>query len=109
MSLTHRLLRTPTLQDVAFAVAWLLSVVLLLPTQLASMILFDSTGLDVPTPDLAFMAVVPALALALLPTFAAHHIYTRRITFATGAVAFATFVLVAAYTMHFFGTCGPGC
>ena len=109
MALKRPAVRTPVPGDLPYALAWLLSVLLLIPTQLASLILFDSTGLDVPTPYPVFMAVVPAIALALLPTLAARYLYTRRSTRITAAVAFVAFALAAAYTMQFYGTCGPGC
>ena len=109
MTLQRPAVRTPTRYDLPYALAWLLALVLLVPTQLASLILFDSTGLDVATPDLVFMAVVPAVALALLPTLVARRRHARRSTRITAVVAFAAFALVAAYTTQFFGTCGPGC
>ena len=97
------------LGDLAFALTTLLALVLLVPAQLASMILFDSTGLDVLVPDFVFMAVVPALAVALLPAIAAWRLYSPRTTRATAAVAFLAAALVAAYTTQFYGMCGPGC
>lgn len=109
MSLQSPTLASLDLHDAGFALAWLLALVLLIPVQLTSMILFDSTGLDTVAPDLVFMAVVPAVVLALLPALVARRLYTRRTTRATAAVAVAAFALVAAYTMGFYGMCGPGC
>lgn len=96
-------------RDLGFLVAWLLALALLVPAQLASLILFDSTGLDVFTPDLVFTAVVPALALASLPTVVARRFYPRRTVLATVVVSSAVFALLAAYAMGFYGMCGPGC
>ena len=110
MSLKRPPLRSPTRHDLPYALAWLLAVALLVPVQLASLILFDSTGLDVHTPYPVFMAVVPALALAVLPTAVAHRKYGPRGTRVTAAVSFAAFALLTVYTMDFYGTCGgPGC
>lgn len=106
----HRTLSDLGLGDLGFALAALLALVLLVPTQLASMILFDSTGLDVLVPDVVFMVVVPAAAVALVPSLAAHRLYARRTARTTAAVAFVAAAIVAAYTMQFYGMCGgPGC
>lgn len=97
------------LGDLGFALAAILALVLLVPAQLASLILFDATGLDVLVPDFVFMTVVPALAVACLPTVAAWRLYSPRTARTTAAVAFVATALVAAYTTQFYGMCGPGC
>ena len=105
----HRALTGLELVDLGFVLAALFTLVLLVPTQLASMILFDSTGLDVLVPDVVFMAVVPALAVAPLPTLVAGRLSSRRTTRATAVVAVVAAAIAAAYTTQFYGTCGPGC
>lgn len=98
------------LEDLGFVLAALLALVLLVPAQLASIILFDSTGLDVLAPDMVFVAVVPALAVAAFPTLVARRLYSGRTTRATAAVAFAASALLATYAGQFYGMCGgPGC
>lgn len=96
-------------RDIVFAVGWVLAAIFFIPVQIAAMILFDSTGVDTLVPDLFFMAVVPAIVLALIPTLIARSHYTRRMTRGTAVIAFAVFTLIAAYTMQFYGMCGPGC
>lgn len=96
-------------QDAGYALVWDLTVVLLVPIQLASLILFDSTGLDAVVPDLLFAAVGPGVALAATPTVVARHRYSPLATRATAGVAVGAFYLAAAYAMQFYGMCGPGC
>lgn len=108
--MSPRSLRRPTRRDAGFAVAWLLAVVLLVPVQLASMILFDATGLDVHAPDLVFVAGVPALVLAPLPGLAARRLYGRRSGRTAVVVAVAAVAVASAYLSRFYGVCGgPGC
>jgi hypothetical protein len=92
-----------------FALAWLLAGVLTVPVQLASIVAFDATGLDGAVPDPVFVVVVPALVLAGVPTGVARRVYGRRVAGVTAVVAIALLVLVTAYTMQFYGMCGPGC
>ncbi|HKJ58219.1 MAG TPA: hypothetical protein VKA37_03245 [Halobacteriales archaeon] len=105
----HRTLTGLELVDLGIVLTALLALVLLVPTQLGSLILFDSTGLDVLVPDVVFMTVVPALAVALLPTVAARRLYPPRATRAVATIAFVAAAIVAAYTSQFYGMCGPGC
>ncbi|MEA1930956.1 MAG: hypothetical protein U9O06_05340 [Euryarchaeota archaeon] len=109
MTLQQFLTREFNLQNAGFSLAWILTLVLLLPVQLASIILFDSTGLDTIAPDLVFTVAVPAIVLTLPPTVIADRLYTPRATHATAAVAFVAFGLIAAYTVQFYGMCGLGC
>lgn len=109
MTLQRFLIREFNLQDAGFSLAWILALVLLLPVQLASIIVFDSTGLDTIVPDLVFTVVVPAVVLTVAPTGIASRLYTPRATHATAAVAFVAFALIAAYTVQFYGMCGLGC
>lgn len=96
--------------DVGFAVFGLLAVGQVLPAQLASLIAFDSTGLDTLVPDLVFMALVPATAIAALIGLPAWWRYSGRTALAIGTAAFVFCALVAAYLAQFYGMCGgPGC
>lgn len=102
--------RDLTAGDVGFAVLVLFAVALLLPAQIGSMILFDSTGLDTLVPDLVFMAVVPAVAIAAVVGLATWWRYTTRTGLWIGTGAFLLCSLVAAYLAQFYGLCGgPGC
>lgn len=96
-------------RDAGFVLTCLLCLVLLIPAQLASMIVFDSTGLDTLAPGFVFMAIVPAFILTLFPTLVAWRLYTLGATRATAAGAFAVFAIVATYTTQFYRLCGPGC
>lgn len=99
-----------TLEDAAYALAWLLAFALVLPVQLLSMILFDSTGLDVLVPPFGFMVVVPALVAALLPTLLARLFYTPKTTRLSAGVAFVACAAIAWQLLQFYGMCGgPGC
>ena len=97
-------LSTRTLGLAALAIV---AVVLTVPAQLAWMIAFDSTGLDVVVPEPLWLVVGPAAttsALALLVTLAW---LGRR-----AAVRVAVAVLVAGgalaiVTMDAYGMCGP--
>lgn len=97
------------LQDVGFALTWGLTLVLLIPVQLVSMIVFDSTGLDALSPVGVFMILVPTLLLAVLPTLVAGRLYSQRTALVTAGVAVVVFALVTAYTMGLYGVCGPTC
>lgn len=98
------------LRDAGFGVLALVSAALLIPAQLVSMIAFDSTGLDTVTPDLVFMAVLPALAVTLLPALVAHRLYTRDMTLASTGGILVLYTLIAAYLIQFYGMCGgPSC
>lgn len=96
--------------DVVFAVFSLLVVGLVLPAQLASLIAFDSTGIDTLVPDLVFMTLVPAAAIATLIGLPAWWRYSARTALAITTAAFVFCSLVAAYLTRFYGMCGgPGC
>ena len=97
------------IRDVGFGIVVVAAVALTLVAQLLSMIVFDSTGLDVYAPDAVFMNIVPALVLALVPAVVASRLYGRRGGIAAGAVVFATVLAVSTYTADFFALCGARC
>ncbi|WP_154660504.1 hypothetical protein [Halopiger goleimassiliensis] len=106
----HRFgIRPPERRDAGFAGSWLLALVLLVPVQVVSLVSFDESGLDTHVPDLVFMAVVPAVVLAGVPTLVAARIYSRRTAFAVAVVSLVVFTPLAAVTMGFYRLCGPGC
>jgi len=96
-------------RDVYFVLVWLLTLGLLVPVQLASMIAFDSTGLDTLVPGFVFMTVVPAVALGAVLTLAGRRLYTPRATRPLAAGSFVVFAALSSYTAQFYGLCGPGC
>lgn len=97
-------------RDVGFGVVCLLSVSLILPVQLVSMIVFDSTGLDVFFPPLVFMSLVPALVLSSIPALLAYRQYGANAARLTLAFVFLVAALAGAYLVQFYGLCGgPGC
>jgi uncharacterized membrane protein len=109
MSLRQPLTDNFSRRDVVLAVTWLLAFALLIPVQLGSMVLFDSTGFDTLTPDFVFMAVVPSLVLTLIPALAVRRLYTRKTARIIVAVAFLVYGATGAYTAQFYGVCGPNC
>lgn len=110
MACTDPAARDLTAGDVGFAVFVLLVIALLLPVQIGSMILFDTTGLDTQVPDVVFMALVPAAAIAALIGLPAWWRYSKRTALAIGSGVFVVCTLVATYLAQFYGVCGgPGC
>lgn len=97
-------------RDVGVVVLALVSLAFVLPVQLGSMIVFDSTGLDVVAPDFVFMVAVPALAVTAPVLVVARRRYGRRTALAVVTTEFLAGAALAAYLVRFYGVCGgPGC
>jgi hypothetical protein len=104
---------TPThdlgIRDLGFGLLTISSIALTLIAQFVWMIIFDSSRLDVYTPDLLFMHILPALTLAIIPAIAAQYLYTQKTALITGGIVFVTSGIVSTFTIEFFMMCGPGC
>ncbi|OLZ39284.1 hypothetical protein A6E15_17965 [Natrinema saccharevitans] len=96
-------------RDLRFGLLSLVAVALTLIAQFVWMVIIDSSGLDVYAPDLLFMHILPAFTLALIPTVAAHYLYTQKWSLITGGVVFVASAIVSTFTIQFFMLCGPGC
>jgi hypothetical protein len=101
--------RNMGIRDLGLGLLGLVSVALTLIAQFASMVLFDSTGLDAYAPDLLFMHVLPALVVALVPAVAARYLYTQKASLVAGGVVFVVSAVASTFTVQFFMLCGPGC
>ena len=98
------------LRDVGFGVLAVVATVLVVPVQLASMIAFDSTGLDTVAPDFVFMGLVPALAVAVVPGAMAYWLYGRGRALVVVGGLFVAYSALATYLIRFYGVCGgPAC
>lgn len=89
-------------QDAVVVAAGLAGFVLVVPVQVASMILFDATGLDAVVPTVVFMGLVPAGVVVLGPVAVAMRTYDRgRALGAAGGlvVAYAAF---GVYLLRFY-------
>ncbi len=97
-------------QDVAFVVSVGVAIAFLIPVQLASMILFDSTGLDASFPDFVFMVLLPGVTTGLIPTITALRLYRRDRVAAIAVASFLGLIALAAYLVQYYGVCsGPTC
>lgn len=74
-------------RDIALGMISLLAIVLLLPTQLLWIIVFDTQGWDRFTPAWVFMHLLPPLTVSLLPmTVGRYHLTTTKGLIAGGIV-----------------------
>lgn len=89
-------------RDVTVVAVGLAGFVLLVPVQLASMILFDATRLDAVVPTVGFMALVPAAAVALLPLVIAARTYARERALAVAGGLFLAYAAFAVYLIQFY-------
>lgn len=98
------------LRDVGFAALALAVAALVVPVQLASMIVFDSTGLDTVVPDVVFMGIVPALVVVLVPGTIAYRLYGRMRALVVAGGLLLAYSALGTYLMGFYGVCGgPTC
>lgn len=66
-------------------------------------------GLDTVVPDVVFTALVPAVAMTMLPARIALRRYSReRALFLVGGT-FLAYLAVAVSLIQFYAICGPGC
>lgn len=101
--------RTIGVRDLGVGLLSVVAVALTLVAQFVWMIIFDTSGLDVYTPELLFMHILPAFTLALLPAVAARYVYGRNGSLITGGVVFAASAILSVFTIQFFLLCGRGC
>lgn len=102
-------IRNIGVRDLGLGLLSLVSIAITLIAQLAWMVIFDFSGLDVYAPDFLFMHILPALTLALIPAIAARYLYTQKASLITGGVVFVASAIVSTFTIQFFTLCGPGC
>jgi len=89
-------------EDAIYVVVALGSFVLLVPVQVVSMIVFDATGLDAVVPTVAFMALIPAGLVTLLPLAVTTRNATRARAIGAAGGLFVAYIVVAVHLLQFY-------
>lgn len=89
-------------EDALVVAVALAGFVLVVPAQVAWMILFDATGLDALLPTVAFMALVPAIVVVLVPLTVAARAYSREHALGAAGGLFVAYAAFCVYLLRFY-------
>lgn len=90
------------LRDVGFGLLCVVSVAAILIGQFASLVAFDTTGLDQYVPSVVIYSVVPAVLMTVAPALVAARRYDRQRALVITAGVFTAAIVASLLTMGFF-------